>query len=203
MLCDFERDYSPRLFCFFAVAAHAGPISGTYSTGGATTGGATGPWTLTSTDSTFSTLRFTFSAPVKFSEMLSLGSPYNAVQGGIGGGAPRFNVHLDTNNDNVADAFFRVLWGPPGSFADATLGPGNTGNLLAMNDIGRYDLGPMGGSAYTNYAAALALAGNYNVLSVNLVLDSFGGADKTFVIPVSGFEATQTPNQHPLPYGPC
>ena len=73
-------------------------------------------------------------------------------------------------------------WGPPGTFTDPTLGPANTGNLLALTDNGRYDLSGIGGSAYTDRAAALALAGNYEVLRVSLVLDSFGGNDREFII---------------------
>ena len=169
------------------------PVSGTYSTGGATVGGTTGPWTLTSTDSSFSTLRYTFDTPVRFSDLSDLGTAYNAVLGGIGGGAPRFQLRVDTDNNGLVDGAFLVHFGPPGTFVDPSLGPGNTGNLLALNDVGRFDLGGIGGSGYTNYAAALALAGNYQVHSVTLILDSFGGADKTFGIPVQGFEVLATP----------
>jgi hypothetical protein len=164
----------------FAPMAFAVAISGTYTTGGDTTG--TGPWTMTSTDSTFSILRFVFDTPIKFQDLTSLGAAYNAVLGGIGGGAPRFALVTDADGDNVADGSFLLHWGPAGSFTDPTLGLGNTGNLLALTDNGRYDLGGVGGSAYTDRAAALALAGGYFVLRASLILDSFGGADKTFVI---------------------
>jgi hypothetical protein len=54
--------------------------------------------------------------------------------------------------------------------------------LLALTDVGRYDLGNSGGSIYTDRNAALALAGTWNVLRISLILDSFGGADKNFDI---------------------
>lgn len=156
------------------------PISVTYTTDGDTTG--TGPWTMTSTDSTFSILRFVLNTPIKFQNFTSLSVDYNAVQGGIGGGGPRFAIVIDTNGDSIADGSFLVHWGPAGTFTDPTLGAGNTGNLLALNDLGRYDLSGIGGSAYTDRAAALTLAGNFDVLRASLILDSFGGNDRTFII---------------------
>lgn len=164
--------------------AAADPISGTVTTGGATTG--TGPWTMTSTDSTFSILRFTPNALVAFSDWTSLSVAYDALLGGIGGGAPRLVFLVDTNNSGGADGgdgFFYVHWGPAGSFVDPTIANNlDTGNLLALTDVGRYDLGGVGGSAYTDRATALGLIGAFDVLRVSIVLDSFGGADKTFVI---------------------
>lgn len=168
-----------------AAPATAAPIAATYTTGGDTTG--TGPWTMTSTDSTFSVLRFVPTSPIKFQDWTSLSVAYNAVLGGIAGGAPRFTFVLDFDNDNVADGQFHLLWGPAGTFVDTTLGPANTGNLLALTDVGRYDLGGVGGSAYTDRAAALALIGGYTVLRASLVLDSFGGNDREFII--SGISA--------------
>ncbi|MCC7046783.1 MAG: PEP-CTERM sorting domain-containing protein [Alphaproteobacteria bacterium] len=163
-----------------AAPAMAAPIAATYTTGGNTTG--TGPWTMTSTDSTFSVLRFVPNAPIQFQDWTDLSVDYNAVLGGIAGGAPRFTFVMDFDNDGIADGQFHLLWGPAGSFVDATLGPGTTGNLLALTDVGRYDLGGVGGSAYTDRAAALALVGGYYVLRASLVLDSFGGNDREFVI---------------------
>ena len=161
-------------------SASAAPVTGTYTTGGATTG--TGPWTMTSTDSTFSILRFVFNTPVTFSDLTSLSVAYDAQLGGIGGGAPRIALVVDTNNDLIADGSFLIHWGPAGSFADPTLGLGNTGNLLALTDVGRYDLSGIGGSAYTDRTAALALAGGFDILRASIILDSFGGNDRRFVI---------------------
>jgi hypothetical protein len=89
---------------------------------------------------------------------------------------------VDTNNDNVSDGQFIVHWGPAGSFVDPSVGAGNTGNLLALLDNGRYDLTGIGGSGYTDRTAALSLAGGYNVLRVSLLIDSFSGNDRHFVI---------------------
>lgn len=163
-----------------ATCAMAAPLTGTYTLGGATTG--TGPWTMTSTDSTFSVLRFLPGTPIDFGDLTNINVDYNAVLGGIGGGAPRIVVVTDANHDTVADGQFTIHFGPAGSYVDASLGVANSGNLVALNDVGRYDLGLIGGSSYTNYDAAIAIAENYGVLRLSLVIDSFGGNDRTFII---------------------
>ena len=171
----------------------ASAVSGTYTVGGNTTG--TGPWTLTATDSTFSVLRFIFDTPVKFADLESLSSSYDAIAGGIGGGAPRFLVVVDNDPTPVVNlTSFAVNWGPAGSFVDNTLGVGNTGNLLGLTDTGRYDLSAMGGSGYTDRSAALALAGGMDVHRVSLVLDTFGGVDRTFVIDGISVSVVPEPN---------
>jgi hypothetical protein len=156
-----------------AAPAGAVTLTGSYTTGGATTG--TGPWTLTSTDSTFSVLRFVFDTPISFGDMTSLSVDYVNNLGGIGGGAPR--IAMITSGGN-----FEINFGPAGSFVDPTLGAGNTGNLLALTDVGRYNLSGIGGSQYTDRTAALSLASGFNVLRASLILDSFGGNNRNFTI---------------------
>ena len=170
-----------------STVASAAPVTFTYTTGGDTTGSAPGPYTLTSTDSTYSVLRAINDQAFNFGDISNINLDYNAVLGGIGGGALRLAVVTDADHDGIEDGAFLILLGPAGSFVDGTLGVGNSGNLIAMNDVGRYDLSDIGGSFYTNYAAALAAAGSYGVLRLSLILDSFGGADKTFIIPDGGF----------------
>jgi len=158
----------------------ADPITGSFVTGGATTG--TGPWTMTSTNSIYSLLTLVPSQGLPFSQYDSLGVSYNSVLGGIGGGSPRIDVIF-------AGGDILIHWGPPGTFSDPSLGPGNTGNLLSLTDNGRYDLSGVGGSAYTDRAAALAAAaGLGNVLGFQIILDSFGGNDRNFII--NGISAT-------------
>jgi hypothetical protein len=57
------------------------------------------------------------------------------------------------------------------------LGPGDSGNLIAENDTGRYDLsqGGLGGSGYTNYSAALSAAGSLHVSSLTVIVDGGWG----------------------------
>lgn len=177
------------LFLGTAVYSSSAALTGSYTFGGTTTPlNQTGPWNMKSTDTTFAVLRFVLDVPIKFSDIADLNYGYDSNLGGIGAGAPRAVFVLDSNNDNIADKSFTVQWGPAGSFVDATIANGlNTGNLLALTDNGRYDLGPSsglgsGGSAYTDRAAALSLAGTWNVLRISLIIDSFGGNNRDFDI---------------------
>lgn len=171
-----------------AASAFAAPITFTNTTGGNTTG--TGPYTLTSTDSTYSVLRWINNETFNFGDITNLSLDYNAILGGIGGGAPRLVVVTDANHDGIEDSSLQIYLGPAGSFVNPTLGPANSGNLIGMNDLGRYDVSDAGGVFYSNYASALAHAGGYGVLRFSLVLDSFGGADKTFEVGSDGLHVS-------------
>jgi hypothetical protein len=156
----------------------ADTVTGTYTLGGTTTG--TGPWNMTSTDSTYAVLRFIPTTPQPFNSFDSLIYGYDVNLGGIGGGAPRVAVVLDQDYDSDGfDDSFLIHWGPAGSFSDTTVADGlTTPNLLSLTDLGRYDLAGVGGSAYTDRAAALLAIGNVNVLRFSLIIDSFGGNDR-------------------------
>jgi hypothetical protein len=170
-----------------SLPSSAAELTFTNTVGGDTTG--TGPYTLTSTDSTYSILRFINNEQVNFGDLTNLDLSYDVLQGGVGGGAPRIVVVTDANHDGLADGDFAINLGPAGSFVDPSLGVHNSGNLLAMNDLGRYDLSDLGGSFYTTYNDALATAGGFGVLRFSVVLDSYGGADKTFTIDAKGLSA--------------
>jgi hypothetical protein len=178
-----------------ALMAASGPASAaavtfTNTTGGATTG--TGPYTLTSTDSTYSVLRWINNEAFDFGDITSLDLDYNAILGGIGQGAPRLVIVTDADHNGLADSSLTVYLGPAASFVDPTLGPANSGNLIGMNDLGRYDVSDAGGLFYSDYASALANAGSYGVLRFSLVLDSYGGADKTFEVAADGLHVSAT-----------
>jgi hypothetical protein len=159
-----------------------------------------GPWILTSTDATFSLLRRTvnevfnfnqltdvnvnFVSPLLNAQMNSDGVLLQAINNaGGGGGAPRLALSVDTDNDNISNGAIQIHLGNAPSYIDdpitLTL---ESGQNLLNNDPGRFDLSQLGGSATTNYAAALALVGNARVLRFTTILDSFGGADKTLEI---------------------
>lgn len=186
-----RRCSSAVLFATLACAgvAQAAPLTGTYTTGGSTTG--TGPWTLTSTDSTFSVLRFVLDSPVTFGSLSSVSVNYESTLGGAGGGAPRLVFVLDDNSDTIADHFLTAYLGTSPSFADsvAALNALSGANVL-INDTGRFDLSDasFGGSPFTDYAAALAAAGSMDVLRISLILDSFGGADRRLIVQSIGAE---------------
>ena len=173
--------------------AKADPVTGSYTLGGATTG--TGPWSMTTTDSTYSILRLVFDSPVLFQDLTSIVIDYtnnnSPPASGIAAGAPRLELVTD------GGAYFGIQFGPAGSFVDNTAGPGSTGNLLALTDNGRYDLTGIGGSVYTDRAAALTAAGLFSIVRATLVMDSFGGADRNFTI--NSFTAEKVASPVPLP----
>src|SRR5262249_48896399 len=144
------------------------------------------PWQLTSTDSTFSLLRFLVNEHPTFGNVTNItvdfNSPDIASNHGAGGGAPRISVALDTNGDNTADGNLLIYLGSSPNFNDspAALNAFSGVNLIGLNDAGRYDTSAFaGGSPFTNYVSALALLGSANVERMSLVVDSFGGNDKT------------------------
>src|SRR4051794_35692892 len=103
--CRMTISIKPALAALsLALAAAAGPalaapITFTNTTGGATTG--TGPYTLTSTDSTYSVLRWINNESFDFGDITSLNLDYNAILGGIGGGAPRLVIVTDADHNGI------------------------------------------------------------------------------------------------------
>jgi hypothetical protein len=161
-----------------AIYSTSASLTGSYTFDGTTTPtDQTGPWNMTSTDSTYGILRFVLDTPVKFSDITDVNVGYDSNLGGIGGGSPRLAVVFSTGD------YLYINWGPAGSFVDTTIGNNlNTGNLIGMNDLGRYDNSGVGGGFYSDYASALALAGSKNVVRFSVVIDSYGGNDRNFDI---------------------
>jgi len=178
--------------------ADAAVFTGTYDTltgiGSQTTPvtpPSSGPWQLTSTNATFSSLRFIVNEHPAFADVTNLNVVFNSPElnalltqnqpnAGGGGGAPRLNVGVDTNGDNFFDGNIQIHLGTSPGFVDSPASlSALSGMNLINNDSGRYDLSQLGGSNFTNHAAAVALFGSATVLRMTLTLDSFGGADKT------------------------
>jgi hypothetical protein len=160
-----------------ASQADAAALTGTYSTGGDTTG--TGPWTLTATSSTFSFVTRVTNENPTFADLTNLNAVLTSVSGGAGGGSPRFRLLLDADHDNAisgGDLSLSIYLGTSPGFVDtdATLNAFSGVNLIGNNDAGRYDTSAFaGGSPATTYADALALVGDLDVLRLGLVLDTF------------------------------
>lgn len=194
---------------FVALPAVAVPFTGTYDVGAAsgsqtTPNDATGPWVLTSTDSTFSLLRYLVNEHPDFADVTNLSvafnspaqNPSDSANAGGGGGAPRIAISLDSDNDGTSDRAILVHLGTSPNFIDTptTLNTYANANLI-NNDAGRYDLSSVGGSNFSDYNTALGLVGSWDVLRFTLILDSFGGNDKTLeVTSISGeFNGTPVP----------
>jgi hypothetical protein len=148
---------------------------------------------MTSTDSTFSLLRRNINEVFTFADLTNLNvvfespldnanvPPQAPLNAGGGGGAPRLAVSLDTDNDLVSNGSVQIHLGTAPSYIDlpATLNLHSGMNLIGNNDSGRYDLSQLGGSNFTDYNTALSSFGTGRVLRATVILDSFGGADKT------------------------
>jgi hypothetical protein len=121
------------------------------------------------------------------------------LNAGGGGGAPRLTLLLDLNANGMVDAFpidrsIDIHLGTSPGYVDApiTLNTHSGMNLIGNNDAGRYDTSQfVGGSPFTTYSSANSLIGGLQVLHMSVVLDSFGGADKT--LQVMGINAQAVP----------
>lgn len=160
----------------------AAPITRTYDTGDGSDGnsatrlGATPPYTLTATVSTFSYVLFHPGQAFTFAQQSSLSADFVSNSGGSSGGSPRLRVQLDTNHDSVGDGSISIYLGTSPSYADADalLNTFSNFNVIGNNDAGRYDTSAfLGGSPFTTHSAALAMLGNADVLRLGFVMDAF------------------------------
>jgi hypothetical protein len=119
------------------------------------------------------------------------------LNAGGGGGAPRLTLLLDLNANGMVDGSdgqMHIHLGTSPGYVDApiTLNTHSGMNVIGNNDAGRYDTSAfVGGSPFTTYSSANALIGGLQVLRMSVVLDSFGGADKT--LQVMGINAQAVP----------
>src|SRR5215470_1254941 len=89
----------------------------------------------------------------------TLSADYEMQTGCFGGGAPRFQVRIDYDNDGMISAGDKsvfIYWGSPPNFTDCPAGWSNTGNLIAATDL-RYDLSSVGGGFYSTHTDAVGL----------------------------------------------
>ncbi len=193
---DFVRLAVVFSFITFSNSAlQADPLTGTIDTGagfGSQTTG-TGPWTLTSSDSTYSYLGIVTNENPTFSQLTNVNAVFNSptnnalqsqnpLNAGAGLGAPRIDIELA---QGLVDNFLTIYLGDSPNYINtpSDLNAYSGVNLIGNNDTGRYDAsGFAGGSPYTTYSSALAMLGSYTVESIYVVLDSFNGADKTLEV---------------------
>jgi hypothetical protein len=126
-----------------------------------------------STADDFSGLATHLPKKTTFSDLRTLGTDYFVAEGGCLGGAPRFQIGLDTDGDGVRNGNLFVYIGHAPNFdcADAMGVWQSTGNLLESSDL-RFDTSQLGGTFYDSYAHALAAYGDAKITSLSLVVDS-------------------------------
>jgi hypothetical protein len=119
---------------------------------------------------TYSGVDFTPNNDTAFSDIYHLSTDYFVVEGCFGGGSPRFQINIADEDGNFAGNVFVYLGTPP-SFNDCPEGWENSGNLIDATDL-RFDTSQVGGTFYDDYAGALELVGNAQVLGIQLVVDA-------------------------------
>lgn len=127
----------------------------------------------------FSGVTFALPADTAWTNLDVVSTDYNVTDDNCGGGSPRFQIKVDTNNDGVSDGNVHVAIGPSPTFTGCSLGWQTTGNVIGNEDAGRYDYSQFGGSPFTTYsnAPASVLAGE--VISVQVVVDGSWNAAAT------------------------
>lgn len=105
-------------------------------------------------------------------DLRSLQVSYEILEGGFGGGSMRFQIALDDDGDGEADCNIFVYLGEPPSFDDEVSGElESSGELIGSTDL-RFDTTQCGGEFYDDYAGAIELAGDAEILDVALVVDA-------------------------------
>lgn len=146
------------------------------------------PWAIrlsSDGDPGFAGVDFRLPAPLTFAEITELGADFNVTDDDCGGGSPRFQLGLDTDGDGDFDGNIFVHFGPSPNFTECPSGWQSTDNLIGNTDVGRYDASQVGGSGFGTYQQALAVAGGFRVLSIQLVADGswfFGDGEQTVLV---------------------
>ena len=117
--------------------------------------------------------------PIAWGDLATLSTDFNVTNDSCGGGSPRIQVAVDTDNNNVSDGNVFIALGPSPNFTGCTTGWQSTGNLIGNEDAGRYDYGQLGGSSFTTYSNAPALVLTGKVLRISVVVDSSWSAAAT------------------------
>jgi hypothetical protein len=109
------------------------------------------------------------------------------------GGAPRFSIGIDTDNDGDTDGFIFAYFGTDSAGAPCVPGVWqNTGDFLETNRLLDTSQLP-GGTFYDPYALALTKYGGMTVTSIEVVVDaSWAHADgeQTFLIDNTNVDGT-------------
>jgi hypothetical protein len=177
------------ILAFAATSANAAAFTGTVSTFGDTTG--SGPWNLTSEPTfTYSGIAITATSAITFAQLTDLDATFQDIAGGAYGGSPRFSIGF-TSTPN----FLHVALGTSPNFNDsnpALFTAAWSGTSVIGASGSRYDLGPFGGSAFTDYNAALALLGNLTISEIDVVLDGGWGANGRQELNLCGVNVNST-----------
>ena len=121
-------------------------------------------------DDDFGAVCFTPNRDMTFADIRRLSADYLLAEGGAGGGSPRFQITVRNSEGQEANVFV-YLGTPPNFDDDASTEWQSTGNLVGTADL-RVDTTQVGGTFYDDWAGALELVGDAQVVEVCLVVDS-------------------------------
>jgi hypothetical protein len=108
---------------------------------------------------------FNIPAGLTVADLNTLSTDYMFTAGSCGGGAPRFQINVSSNQSIF------VYIGPPPSYTGCPPNVwSNTGNLAAPTNL--VDASQLGGSFYEPYAAVQAAYGTDPVLGIQVVVDA-------------------------------
>ncbi len=110
-------------------------------------------------------------SPIAWTDLATLSTDFNVTNDSCGGGSPRVQVRVDTNNDGTSDGSVRIALGPSPNFIGCVTGWQNSGSLVGNTDAGRYDYSVFGGSPFTTYSNAPASVMAGEVVGVVVVVD--------------------------------
>ena len=120
-------------------------------------------------DEAFAGVCFTPHKAMTFSDIKRLSADYLLAEGGAGGGSPRFQVTVRNSAGDERNVFV-YLGTYPNFDDDSSTEWQRTGNLAGTTDL-RVDTSQVGGTFYDDWAGALELAGDAQVVEVCLVVD--------------------------------
>lgn len=109
------------------------------------------------------------------SGLTQLSTDYNVTDDNCGGGAPRFSIRIDSDNDNVVSAGDKRVFVYLGALPNYNTCTPNTwtasGNLVtAANPV--WDTSQVGGTFYDTFANASTLTATNEILGISLVTDA-------------------------------
>ena len=123
----------------------------------------------------FGGIDFTVPDELTFGELENLATDFNVTDDNCGGGSPRYQVGLDTDNDGDTDGNVFVYLGPPPSYNACATGWQSSGNLVEPTDL--IDTSQVGGTFYEPVATAQLRLGDATITGIQLVTD--GGFSQT------------------------
>ena len=103
--------------------------------------------------------------PFTLADLTTLSTDYNVGATDCGGGSPRFQIDLATNQNIF------VYIGPVPNFTGCSFGWQKSGNVVNALDA-RWDTTQLGGAFYDTHADALVLAGGTAITEIDLVVDA-------------------------------